>query len=167
MTKRGAIVLIDTNAIIEAHRVACWQEVTGFFAVETVEKCVEECASGKQHRKHYTPVDTTALRERIRVHDVNEAMRMSLLLEEPHAVDIDAGEQDLLSYALATNEIAYIICSPDVACMKVAARLGMIDRLVSLEKLLSSSGGGSRDFRENYTERWHRKKRNTIAIDLL
>ena len=167
MTKHGAKVLIDTNAIIEAHRVACWQEVTGYFAVETVEKCVEECDSGMQRRKHYTPVDTTALRERILIHVVNDPMRMSLMLQEPHAVDLDAGEQDLLSYALAANDIAYIICSPDVACMKVAARLGMIDRLVSLEKLLSSSGGGSRDFRENYTERWHRKKRSTIAIDLL
>ena len=167
MTKRGARVLIDTNAIIEAHRVACWPDIVGFFAVETVEECALECSRGKQLRKNYVDVDTETLRQRIRVHDVTDAMRVDLTLREPRSVDLDPGEQDLLSYALAEKEIAYIICSPDVACMKVAVRLDMSDRLVSLERLLTTAGGSRREFRENYTERWHRKTRSKIQIDLL
>ncbi len=39
-------VFFDTNVIIEAFRVDCWNAICGTFVVETVEKCVEETLSG-------------------------------------------------------------------------------------------------------------------------
>jgi len=38
--KRGNRILIDTNAILEAHRVGCWKALCGFFSMETVEWCI-------------------------------------------------------------------------------------------------------------------------------
>jgi hypothetical protein len=30
---------MDTNSIMEAHRVKCWNAITTFFQIETVEEC--------------------------------------------------------------------------------------------------------------------------------
>lgn len=40
-------VFADTNVILEAFRTRCWTAITTHFAVETVEKCVEETLTGK------------------------------------------------------------------------------------------------------------------------
>ena len=39
-------VFADTNVILEAFRSRCWTAITTHFAVETVEKCVEETLTG-------------------------------------------------------------------------------------------------------------------------
>lgn len=39
-------VFADTNVILEAFRTRCWTAITTHFAVETVEKCVEETLTG-------------------------------------------------------------------------------------------------------------------------
>ena len=49
--ERGSEVLIDTNAIIEAHRVQCWAAICGYFALETVGECVAECGTGDSDRR--------------------------------------------------------------------------------------------------------------------
>ena len=36
----GAVVLVDTNVIIEAHRTGAWAALVGGYSVETVEECV-------------------------------------------------------------------------------------------------------------------------------
>ncbi len=164
---KGDRVLIDSNAIIEAHRTRCWPNLIAFFSVETVDMCARECASGKQLHRHYVPVDTNALRENIPTHEVSDAMRLELICKEPSAADIDDGEKDLLAFAITLPPNAFLICSPDKACMCVAARLGLIDRLVSLQALAERVGRGNLSFRQNYTENWHRKQRTTIQLDIL
>jgi len=42
----GKRVFVDTNVIIEAHRVGCWNALCGSFSIETVEKCLQEATSG-------------------------------------------------------------------------------------------------------------------------
>ena len=42
----GAVVLVDTNVIIEAHRTAAWAALVGAYGVETVEDCVTETQTG-------------------------------------------------------------------------------------------------------------------------
>ena len=42
MARHQDPVLSDTNVIIESHRVAAWQALTGGYRVETVEECVAE-----------------------------------------------------------------------------------------------------------------------------
>lgn len=160
-------VLIDTNAIIEAHRIQCWKNLTDFFSMETVDMCARECAGGyRDQHGSYTPVDTNLLRDQILVHSVNDSMRRSLLFREPSVTDIDDGERDLLAFAMTLPDDVYLICSPDKACMKVSAKMGLIDRLVSLQSLASRVGRGNLRFRRNYTEQWHRAKCSEISISL-
>jgi len=68
--RRGDIVLVDTNVIIEAVRVGSWRALRSTFRVETVEKCREEARSGNQRRAGYVTVDDAALREDLAVHAV-------------------------------------------------------------------------------------------------
>ncbi len=39
-------VFADTNVILEAFRTGCWTAIASRFAIETVEKCVEEALTG-------------------------------------------------------------------------------------------------------------------------
>lgn len=48
--ERGAVVLVDTNVIVETHRTATWRALAGAFAVETVEDCVTETQTGYRRR---------------------------------------------------------------------------------------------------------------------
>ena len=43
-------VLIDTNAIIEVHRVKCWNNLTSSFIMETVDECIIESGTGDSTR---------------------------------------------------------------------------------------------------------------------
>ena len=161
-------ILMDSNAIIEAHRVRCWPNLLAFFSIETVDMCARECASGNQQlHRTYVPVDTTALREKIAVHKVDDALRAQLVLLEPSAADIDDGEKDLLAYAITLPADVFLVCSPDKACMKVAAKMGLLDRLVSLQALAERVGRGSLAFRRNYTEQWHRQQCSAIQMGTL
>jgi hypothetical protein len=40
--------LVDTNVVIESHRVAAWRALTGGYRVETVEECVAETQIGAE-----------------------------------------------------------------------------------------------------------------------
>ena len=160
-------VLMDSNAIIEAHRLRCWPNLLAFFSIETVDMCARECASGgSQLRRDYVPVDTQALRKNSVVHVVNDAMRMELILKEPSAADIDDGEKDLLAFAMTLPKNVFLICSPDKACMKVAAKMGLLDRLISLQSLAERVGRGNLKFKLNYTEKWHRQQCSAIQMEI-
>ena len=43
-------MLVDTNAIIESHRVRSWGALAGGYRVETVEDCITETQTGFQLR---------------------------------------------------------------------------------------------------------------------
>jgi len=164
--ENGSRLLIDSNAIIEAHRLRCWSNLINFFHIETAQKCIEECASGNQQRRNYVPVDTVALQASIQVHEANQSMRSDLLLQEPSAVDIHDGERDLLAYALTQKEKIFLLCSPDKACMRVAAKMGFLNSLVSLESLALNVGLRKLNYRENYTEEWHARERTLIVLEI-
>ncbi len=161
-------VLMDSNAIIEAHRLRCWPNLLAFFSIETVDMCARECASGSQQlHRDYVPVDTQALRDNITVHAVDDTLRRELICREPSAADIDDGEKDLLAYAITLPPKVFLVCSPDKACMKVAARMGLLDRLVSLQTLADRVGRGNLKFKRNYTEKWHRKQCGSIQLEIM
>ena len=164
----GDRILMDSNAIIEAHRTRCWSNLIAFFSIETVDMCARECATGAQQmHREYVPVDTNTLRENITVHEVTDAMRLQLVCQEPSAADIDDGEQDLLAFALTLPPEAYLVCSPDKACMKVAFKMGLIDRLVSLEALAERVGRRKLSLKRNYTEKWHREQCAGIPLGII
>lgn len=101
--KKGDRVFMDTNAIIEAHRVKCWNAITAFFQIETVEECQKEWASGNQQRREYVAVDTRAFKGTVVVHSVSNAMRASLISADPAAAVLDQGEKDLISRPFASR----------------------------------------------------------------
>lgn len=46
VVKRGMVVLIDANVIIEAHRVCSWTALSSAYKIETVEDCIAETQTG-------------------------------------------------------------------------------------------------------------------------
>lgn len=42
MARHSGPVLVDTNVILESHRVGAWRALAGSYRVETVEDCVTE-----------------------------------------------------------------------------------------------------------------------------
>jgi hypothetical protein len=159
-------VLVDTNVIIEAHRTGCWNTIAGYFALETVEKVIEETQTGAQNRAPETLIDETKLRASMRhVHNVTEEMRAKFHHAFPRAL-LDPGERDLLVYAgtLDFGE-AWLLNSPDMAAIRHAHSRGWLDRLVSLEALnghLRGKLGAS--LRDNYSEQWLSVRRTRLIL---
>lgn len=91
----GAIVFVDTNVIIEAHRTRSWVALTGAYRIETVEDCVIETQTGYSQRD---PADQIATSELITslsaVHAVSseERIRLVLLTDD---IALDRGEESL------------------------------------------------------------------------
>jgi len=140
--RRGQVVLVDTNIIIESVRTGCWNALTTYFKVETVEKCCEEARTGRAHRPGYVTVSETALRTGLSEHRITQAMLVELGLQCPDADRLDPGERHLWAHALARNDDWLGGCS-DRAALNIAVRLGWEDRLVSLEELVRAAGARS------------------------
>jgi hypothetical protein len=51
MARHQGPVLVDTNVILESHRIGAWPALTGGYPVETVEDCVTETQTGFQRRR--------------------------------------------------------------------------------------------------------------------
>ena len=129
-------LLVDTNMILECHRVAAWRTLSQRYQTHTVEKCIEETQTGFQNRRPEQQIDVRALRASFSaIHAVSELEIADAILREPLIVNLDDGEKDLWSHALTRND-AWILCGPDKASLRVRVRLGLRDRLVCLEILL-------------------------------
>lgn len=103
-------VFVDTNIILEAFRTNCWTALCDRFKIETVEKCIEEALTGNQLNPRYIPVD---------------------------------GELHLFAWLNSHESLPdalILISTADKAAIISTERLGWIDSVVSLEKLLERSG---------------------------
>jgi hypothetical protein len=122
--KRSDLVLIDTNAIIEAVRTGCWSAITGQLRVETVEACRQEAlTSPSTPLPGYVPVSEKDLRRLASVHAVGSVVRAAFKLVYEDADGLDAGEHDLLAYARSLSDEAWVVCSPDKAFDRSSAPL--------------------------------------------
>jgi hypothetical protein len=161
---RGPL-LVDTNAIIECWRTRSWKALSGGYRVETVELCVIETQTGLQKRRPERRIDMAALSATLKaVHEVGDAERARAVLRDPQIAALDIGEQMLWAHAL-TRDDPWVLCGPDKASLRTGIRLGLRDRLVSLERLLQDVG-----FRpqvalgEAYTARWHTRTLAALAV---
>lgn len=164
--KRGDRVLIDTMVIIEAQRISCWNALIQFFALETVEQCVIECATGDRFRKGYIKVDTEKLRMQIKVHAVTETMRVAFLTSDSRGSKLDPGERDLLAYALSQQE-TWLLCDPDKAAILSAHRLNFLDRVVALEGMALAAGIRKQGFGKNHTKNWLAEFKTKVLLGIL
>lgn len=144
--ERNQVVLVDTNIIIEAIRIHCWAALTGFFRLETVEKCREEARSGCAYRPGYISVREKDLQDRLVGHLVGDEALARLTLADPDSALLDPGERHLWAHALGRAD-TWLACTADAAAVRIAVRLGWEDRLVSLEQLLEA--GAARSFAKN------------------
>jgi len=137
--QRGDIVLLDTNIIIEAVRIGCWQALRSSFRLQTVEKCREEARTGNQRRPGYVTIADADLREGLQVHNVTDRELAMLGLTCESSMTLDAGERHLWAHALHRTDRWFATCC-DRAAIRVAVDLHWEDKLVSLEELLRICG---------------------------
>ena len=147
-------VLVDTNVILETHRVGSWRALTGGYRVETVEDCVTETQTGFQRRRPERRIDAGELRASLAVvHSVGDRERAELAIRA-HDIVLDRGEASLWAHALHRDD-AWVLCGPDKASLRFGVRMGFRERLVSLERLLDEVGYRPRSsLRTAYTRRW-------------
>lgn len=164
------IYLFDTNAIIEAVRVACWPAISGALRVQSVVECCEECRRGEGLSTGYVAVTDDDLARLDAVHAVTDDRRAALALIADQAAALDDGERDLFAHALALDEVrtaeTRLICSPDRASVRLGVARGWNDRLVSLEETMEAAGARSRSpLRPHFRRRWLAEARTAALLE--
>lgn len=154
MARHRGPVLVDTNAILESFRVGSWRALSGGYAVETVEDCITETQTGFQRRSPEMQIDAAELRATLQaVHPVIDAQRAIVAVRAPD-IALDVGERSLWAHALTRSD-AWVLCGPDKASMRFGVRLGLKDRLIALETLLSDAGHRPKEaLKPAYTAKW-------------
>ena len=96
MARFTGTLLVDTNVILECHRIGAWRALSRGYTVETVEDCVVETQTGFQRRKREEQIDNNELRASLAaVHDVADQARAVGLVSDPLFATLDLGEQSL------------------------------------------------------------------------
>ncbi len=167
-------VFVDTNVIIEAFRTGCWTAICDHFAIETVEKCIEEAMTGDVAAPRYVPVDPDVLNDRLAArHLVAKLDIATLVLAFPQAEGLDDGELHLLAYLhgqRGPEDVRITLSTADKAAVVLAGQLGWLDSLVCLESLAEQSGvTRSRLDRlaTHYGARWLDEIRTKIRLGII
>jgi hypothetical protein len=168
MARFTGTVLVDTNTVIEAHRVSAWRALSSGYSLETVEMVVIEAHTGFQRRDPAQQIDQPALRASLHaVHDVTplQSARLKLKLME-ESIDLDAGEFVLWAHMLERDDV-WMLCGPDKASLRFGVRQGFRDRMISLEQLLSDVGMPRTrlPLRENFTKAWLDRVLGEFAVE--
>ena len=147
-------VLVDTNVIIESHRVGSLNALTGGYSIETVEDCVKETQTGQHKRTRACQINAFKLRSKLAaVHSVSKAKRANARIRVED-IEIDTGELSLWAHAIGRCD-DWKFCGPDFASIKFGVRLGFGDHIMSLEKLLNDVGfRGKTPLRKHYKQNW-------------
>lgn len=137
-------VFADTNVILEAFRTGSWTAICQQYAIETVEKCIEEALTGDPTDPGRIHVDQQALISGLaQRHSVGKKELANLVLAHPHCQGLDDGELHLLAWlhnqGILPNALI-LVSTADKAAIVATNRLGWIDSLVSLEQLAQKSG---------------------------
>ena len=163
MPRHQGPVLVDTNVILEAHRVHAWRALARGYAVETVEECVTETQTGFQNRTPEYQVDPQQLRDDLSaIHSVR-APEFAALTARTADIRLDSGERALWAHTLGRKD-NWMLCGPDRASLLCGIRLGFREKMMSLERLLTDAGHRPRrPLHDNYTKRWLRNALNELA----
>jgi len=147
----AGIVLVDTMIVIEAVDTSCWNAITGQKRVVTVQECEDELRRGDPTMPGYVTVTDGDI-GRCEVVALSDAERAEFQLKYPDAHRLDPGERDLLALA-STLQGDFKLCCCDKAAVVAANALGLLDHVVSLERLAESVGGRpQRAFKRQYSE---------------
>lgn len=137
-------VFIDTNIIIEAFRTGCWTAICNKFAVETVDKCVEEALTGNPDDPGRVHIDKDALLEGLAGrHQIGKLELANLVLSHPSCHGLDDGELHLIAWLHAQGllpDALILVSTADKAAIVATGNIGWLDSLTSLEHLANESG---------------------------
>jgi len=165
---RADQVLLDTNVILEAHRVGCWRAIASEFQLITVEKVIEETQTGHQNRAPEQNVDEAALREGL--HHVAVVTREQLAAIDLEYPDhgLDDGEHHLVAFAATLGaQPVWMLNSPDKGTIRLCSRANWLDRLVSLQAMSDTLGlPHGKQLRGNYTQSWLETQINPLRFGL-
>lgn len=166
MPPQDAPLLIDANAIIEAHRKGCWTAICGRFRIETVQQCFVETQTGFQRRRQEEVIDPDELRRQLAaVHPVSriELARVDLL----GGPILDEGEKALWAHAISRKD-GWVLCGPDRASMRFGFQHGYRDRLISLGGILQEIGHRPKSpLGSHYEKAWLDRLLNDLTLGLL
>jgi hypothetical protein len=157
-TLRDTVALVDTNVMIEAVRVRCWNALSGALRLETVAECRDEAGRGDRSRPGYVPVSEADLARLSKVHPVTDLERAVFGLAYGGSQNMDGGERDLFAHAYARSSAGdptWVICSPDRASIRAAVALGWRDQTRSLGELAAAVGARPNPpLADHFGERW-------------
>ena len=126
MFNKSDIVLIDTNVIIEAHRVNCWNPLAQYFNLHTVEKVIEETQTGYQNRRPEQTIDQTLLRKSFcEIETITELQIVEFDMSNV-GQGLDDGEKQLIIYAHTIEGNVWFLNSPDLASIKYSCQNPML-----------------------------------------
>lgn len=139
-------VFADTNVILESFRTGCWTAISSHFAIETVQKCVEETLTGNPGDPRHVTVPPANLKVGLAgSHPVTRKELASLVLAHPSCSTLDDGEKHLLAWLLANKLLpsaVIVVTTADKAALVASHGLGWLDCAVSLEDLARKAGVG-------------------------
>lgn len=150
MARFAGSILLDNNAIGAAVDNAVWKGLLGSYAgqLETVE--LVEGEAGSYFRGLAGSAALMKSLAKLKVHGVSKEERASLAVRL-EGLSMDEGEEDLWAHAHMRKD-SWILCGPDKASFRAAIRLGLRDRLVSLEELLIDAGLSTKGLKDQYTK---------------
>ena len=139
-------VFADTNVILESFRTGCWTAISNHFAIETVEKCVEETLTGNPGDPRHVAVPPADLKAGLAgQHPVTRKELATLVLSNPSCSTLDDGEKHLFAWLFANKLLpsqVIVVTTADKAALVASNGLGWLDCMTSLEDLARKAGVG-------------------------
>jgi hypothetical protein len=151
-------------AIKAAHDLKCWRALLHAYQIRSVDICVQEATQTDKDGRQLVVRTKEEVAAEITVGLVTDEMRTALEFEIGLRADVHRGERDLLAYALTLPE-AWWLCGPDNGTVRAMKVLRILNRMVSLESIATSSGHRGPMPSKHYTERWLSDHRTQALLD--
>lgn len=156
-------VYLDTCVILAAHRAGCWRALAPRFSLHTTQVCRAELTQGNPKDPHYIAVDMQAFDQTVTIHLTTTELAATAALQTSVLFDIDAGERDLLAWGIAQPD-ALLLTTGDRAAILAACRLGLQDKLISLEEL-ARDAGLHKPLPKQFTKAWLSEVRTKFLME--
>lgn len=167
-------VFADTNVILEAFRSQCWTAITTHFAVETVDKCVEETLTGDPSDPRRVAVAPAELQAGLAArHPVTSRELAALVISQPSCMTLDDGEKHLFAWLHASKLLpsnVIVVTTADKAALVASHGLGWLDSVTSLEVLARKAGVGRANLDTlalQYREDWLSSIKTKIMLGVI
>jgi len=167
-------VFADTNVILEALRTRCWTAISTRFAVETVEKCVEETLTGNPYDPRQIAVAPADLHTGLAAqHPVTRRELAALVASHPGCMTLDDGEKHLYAWLHASKLLpsnVIVVATADKAALVASNRLGWLNCMTSLENLARKAGVGRVNLdalAQQYREDWLSGIKTKILLGII